>query len=564
MLDYLAQGFGAAFHPMMLVLVLVGTAGGMAIGAMPGLSATMGLALLVPFTFTMEPTSALVLLGAFYMGAIYGGSFTAILVNAPGTPSSVATAFEGYKMTKKGKSELAIVAATMGSLVGGIIGVTALVFLAPPLASFSLRFGPQEYFWVAIFGLTIIISMSTGSVLKGLIGGTIGLLLATIGIAPVGGDVRFTFGEPMLQGGVPLVPAMVGLFTVPEVIKLIARKGREAEMENAPRDRQGLWSMIRATVGRPFNAIRSAVIGTVVGILPGAGGSVANLVAYSEAKRASKVKENYGKGEVEGVVAAESANNATVGAGLIPTLTIGVPGTPPDAIILGVLLLQGLRPGAELFSTSGPMVGTLVVALALSAVMMVPVGLIAGRGLQRGVIALPARYLAPSIMALTIVGSFAVRSSVVDVVIMLVIGVMAYFLGLVGISAAPIVLGLILGTIAEEGLVQGLLTATGDAHPWMSFFTGPISLVLIAMTLGSLLWPVVQWFRRRRSGEATTLEDEMTEGLQEEFASETVIEHSVRRTPAGIAVEPSASATTPDDGGRGTAADAPRSDDGRD
>lgn len=501
MLDLLGQGFLANLAPAMLLLVLVGTVGGMAVGAMPGLSATMGLALLVPFTFTMEPTNALVLLGAFYMGAIYGGSFTAILVNAPGTPSSVATAFEGYKMTKKGKSELAVVGATMASLVGGIVGVIALIFLAPPLADFSLRFGPQEYFWVAIFGLTIIISMSTGSILKGAIGGAIGLLLATIGIAPVGGDVRFTFGEPMLQGGVPLVPAMVGLFTIPEVIKLIARKGREADMEAVTPERQSVWSMVKETVGRPFNAIRSAVIGTVVGILPGAGGNVANLVAYSEAKRASRKKENYGKGEVEGVVAAESANNATVGAGLIPTLTIGVPGTPPDAIILGVLLLHGLRPGAELFEQSGDLVSTLVIALLVSAVMMVPVGLIAGRGLQRGVLALPARYLAPGIMVLTIVGAFAVRSSVVDVVIMLVLGVLAYFLGLVGISSAPIVLGLILGTIAETGLVQGLLTSQGDATPWLSFFTRPISIVLIAMTVLSLLWPVIQGIRRRRGAE---------------------------------------------------------------
>ena len=500
MFELLGTGILANLAPSMLLLVLVGTTAGMAIGAMPGLSATMGLALLVPFTFVMDPTSALVLLGAFYMGAIYGGSFTAILVNTPGTPSSIATAIEGYQMTKKGKSELAVVAATMGSLVGGIIGVVALIFLAPPLADFSLRFGPQEYFWIAIFGLTIIISMASGSLVKGLIGGVFGLLLATVGVAPVGGDVRFTFGEPMLQGGVPLVPAMVGLFTIPEVIRLVARKGRgEAEMVGGREHRESLVSMLRTIFSRPVNLIRSSIIGTVVGILPGAGGSIANLVAYNEAKRASKHPERYGKGEVDGVIAAESANNATVGGGMIPTLTIGVPGTPPDAIILGVLLLHGLRPGAELFTTSGDLVYTFVIALAFSAVMMVPVGLIAGRALQRGVIALPARYLAPGITVLTIVGAYAVRSSVVDVFIMLVLGVLAYFLSLAGISSAPIVLGLILGSIAETGLVQGLLTSQGDAHPWMSFFTRPLSLVLIAMTLLSLLWPVVRSWRERRS-----------------------------------------------------------------
>ena len=510
MFDLLGSGVLANLTPSMLLLVLIGTAAGMAIGAMPGLSATMGLALLVPFTFVMEPTRALVLLGAFYMGAIYGGSFTAILVNAPGTPSSLATALEGYQMTKKGKSELAVVGATMGSLVGGIIGVIALIFLAPPLADFSLRFGPQEYFWIAIFGLTIIISMASGSLIKGLIGGVIGLLLGTIGVAPVGGEVRFTFGEPMLQGGVPLVPAMVGLFTIPEVIRLVARKGREAEMIDAREHREALWSMVRRIVSRPVNLVRSSVLGTIVGILPGAGGSIANLVAYNEAKRASKHPETYGKGEVDGVVAAESANNATVGAGLIPTLTIGVPGTPPDAIILGVLLLHGLRPGAELFSTSGDLVYTFVIALAVSAVMMVPVGLIGGRALQRGVIAMPARYLAPGITALTIVGAYAVRTSVIDVVIMLVLGVLAYFLSFAGISSAPIVLGLILGPIAETGLVQGLLTAHGDAQPWLSFFTRPLSIALITMTLISLLWPLVRQRRERRSGPTDSATDAPT------------------------------------------------------
>ncbi|MDQ3382296.1 MAG: tripartite tricarboxylate transporter permease, partial [Actinomycetota bacterium] len=316
----LLDGLVANLHPAMLLLVLVGTVAGMAIGAMPGLSATMGVALLVPFTFAMDPTPGLVLLGAFYMGAIYGGSFTAILVNAPGTPSSIATAIDGYEMTKQGRSEHAIVAATVGSFVGGLVGVAFLIFLAPPLADFSLRFGPQEYFWVAVFGLTIIVSMSTGSLFKGLIGGALGLLLATVGISPVGGDVRFTFGQPVLQGGVPLVPALIGLFTIPEVIRLVARRRREAEMADAADgDLQGWLPMVKDILSRPVNLVRSSVIGTMVGILPGAGGSVANLVAYNEAKRASKHPETFGRGEVDGVVAAESANNGTVGGGFIPT-----------------------------------------------------------------------------------------------------------------------------------------------------------------------------------------------------------------------------------------------------
>lgn len=497
----LLDGLAANLQPAMLLLVLVGTLAGMAMGAMPGLSATMGVALLVPFTFAMDPTSGLVLLGAFYMGCIYGGSFTAILVNAPGTPSSIATAIDGYEMTKQGRSEQAIVAATAGSFAGGLVGVVFLIFLAPPLAAFSLRFGPQEYFWVAVFGLTIIVSMSTGSLFKGLIGGGLGLLLATVGISPVGGDVRFTFDQPVLQGGVPLVPALIGLFTIPEVIRLVARRRREAEMADVDAGERFAWvGMVKDILSRPVNLVRSSIIGTMVGILPGAGGNVANLVAYNEAKRASRHPETFGKGEVDGVVAAEAANNGTVGGGFIPTLTLGVPGTPPDAIILGVLLLHGLRPGAELFETSGDLVYTFIIALAVSALMMAPVGLIAGRGLQRGVVALPVRYLAPGIALLSIVGAYAIRSSVTDVLIMLVLGVAAYFLSRVGVGAAPIVLGLVLGPIAETGLVQGLLTSTGAAQPWLTFFTRPVSLVLIAMTVVALLWPVYQARASRSRG----------------------------------------------------------------
>jgi len=505
MFDLLLNGFVQNLSPYLLLLVFVGTASGMTIGAMPGLSATLGLALLVPFTFAMEPTPGLVLLGSFYMGAIYGGSFTAILVNTPGTPSSIATAFDGYPMTKQGRSEEAIVAATMASLLGGLIGVVALIFLAPPLADFSLRFGPQEYFWVAVFGLTIIATLSSESLLKGIMGGVIGLLIATIGIAPVGGDVRFTFGTPLLQGGVPLIPALIGLFTIPEVVRLIARRNREeAEMTKEVRSKGHLWGLIRKVLSDPVNVIRSSVIGVVVGILPGAGGSVANLVAYNEAKRTSPHPERYGKGEVQGVVAPEAANNATVGGGMIPTLTLGVPGTPPDAIILGVLLLQGLRPGADLFQTQGKLVYTFIFALAFSAVMMVPVGLIAGRGLQRGVVALPARYLAPGIFVLSIVGAYAIRSNVTDVYLMLLIGLVGYLMAVAGFSPAPIVLGLILGPIAETGLVQGLLTAAGSDHPWTSFFTRPLGLVLIALSLLSLLWPLYrEWCGRRTPPTAT-------------------------------------------------------------
>lgn len=494
-----ANGLLQTLAPSMLLLILLGTVGGMVIGSMPGLSATVGLALLLPITFTMGPVSGLVLMGAFYMGAIYGGSFTAILVNAPGTPSSIATAFDGYPMTRQGRSEEAVIAVTVASCVGGVIGVVGLVFLGPLLAEFVLNFGSQEYFWIGIFGLTIIASLATRSLVKGLIGGFIGLLISAIGIAPVGGGERFTFGLLPLQGGIDLLVALIGFFTVPAVIDMIVDPGsRTAEMIETDRAQRSsvLGSTLRRVLSRPVNLIRSSIIGTVVGAMPGAGGNVANLVAYNEAKRASRDPEQFGKGEIDGVVAPEGANNAVVGGGLIPLLTLGIPGAPPDAVIYGVLILHGLRPGNELFTSQGEITFTFIAAIGIAAIMMVPVGLVAGRAVQRAVVGMPTRYLAPGIIVLTIVGAYAVRNNVIDVVFMLLLGLFGYALRYVGIQPSTIVLGIVLGPIIEEGLVQGLLSSD-RAMPWTSFFTDPISLVIIALIIIGAAGPSLASRRRR-------------------------------------------------------------------
>lgn len=499
MFELLADALVQNFTPRMLLLILAGTVGGLAMGAMPGLSATVGLALLLPITFTLDPVSGLVLMGAFYIGAIYGGSFTAILVNAPGTPSSIATTFDGYPMTQQGRSEQAIIAVTIASAVGGVIGVVALIFLAPPLANFVLNFGPQEYFWLGIFGLTIIASLAAKSLVKGLIGGALGLLISAVGIAPVGGNVRFDFGLNFLQGGIPLIVALIGLFTIPAIIDMITDPGsRSAEMaeeDSGQRASSVLWSTVRDVLSRPINLIRSGIIGAVVGALPGAGGNIANLIAYNEARRASRHSENFGEGEIDGVVAPESANNAVVGGGLIPLLTLGIPGAPPDAVIYGVLLIHGLRPGADLFTVQGELTFTFMVSIAVAAIMMIPVGLIAGRAVQRSVVNTPTRYLAPGVVLLTIIGSYAVRNNVADVALMLILGLAGYGLRYLGISPATIVLGLVLGTIIEEGLVQGILASSDLEYPLLSFVTRPISLVIIGLIVIGALWPL--WASRR-------------------------------------------------------------------
>jgi putative tricarboxylic transport membrane protein len=502
MFEYILIGLVNLFTFQNLLLVIAGTVAGMIIGALPGLTATMGVALLVPFTYSMSPIAGLVTMGAIYMGAIYGGAFSAILINTPGTPSSIGTTFDGYPMARQGRGEEAIIAATVGSAVGGLFGVFCLIFLSPPLANIALRFGPAEYFWVGVFGVTIISSLSAGGILKGLTGGAFGVLISTIGIAPIGGDVRFTFGMPAMQGGVELIVILIGMFCIPELLSLVLSgeiKTRQERIEY--KQAKGvLWKTTRRILSMPGNLIRSSIIGTIVGILPGAGGNIANLVSYNEAKRASKTPEKFGTGLIDGVVATETANNAVVGGGMIPLLTLGVPGAPPDAVIYGVLMLQGLRPGPELFSTQAGITYTFMLAVGLSAIVMVPVGIYGGRVLSRFVSALSTRYLVPGIAILTIIGSYAIRNNFLDVILMFLFGIIGFGLRRFGFTAPPIVLGLILGPIMETGFVQAYLKGQAYEFPWMALFANPLSWILIALSLFSFLWPYFGKVKGRLTG----------------------------------------------------------------
>jgi putative tricarboxylic transport membrane protein len=503
MLDHLWLGLQHLLTIQNLLLVFAGTVMGMIAGALPGITATMAVAVLVPFTFTMSPVAGLVTLGAVYMGAIYGGSFSAILINTPGTPSSIGTCFDGYPMACQGRAEEAIVAATVGSCLGGLFGVVCLIFLSPPLADIALKFGPAEYFWVGVFGITIISSLSSGSVLKGLAGGCFGALISTIGIAPIGGDVRFTFGFPAMQGGVELVVMLIGLFCIPELLSLVVKgEGMKTRSEYGYERHKGvLWKTTRHIVlNLQGNLWRSSIIGTIVGILPGAGGNIANLIAYNEAKRASKTPEKFGTGFIDGVVATETSNNAVVGGGMIPLLTLGVPGAPPDAVIYGVLMLFGLHPGPELFSTKADITYTFMLGVGLSAIVMVPVGIYGGRLLARFVAKLSTCYLVPGIAILTMVGSYAIRNNFLDVILMLVFGFIGFGLRRLNFSAAPIVLGLILGPLMETGLVRAYLMGMAYASPWFTLFVNPLSWILIALCAFSFLWPYFGSMKERLQG----------------------------------------------------------------
>ncbi|TCS63087.1 tripartite tricarboxylate transporter permease [Varunaivibrio sulfuroxidans] len=480
----------AALTPLNLAFALFGVVAGTVIGSLPGLTATMAIAVLVPLTFTMVPTSALILMGAIYTGAIYGGAYSAILLNTPGTPSAIGTTFDGFPMAKRGDGDLAITLACLASVTGGLVGAAALLVIAPPLAKVALAFGPVEYFWLAIFGLSLISALSSGNLLKSLIGACLGLLISTIGVATVSADVRFTFGSPILLGGVEKISALIGLYAVPVLIDLVATPARHLEVAAEPRGFR-LLEALRISWAGKFNLLRSSLIGTFVGILPGAGGSIAALVSYSEARRASKTPERFGKGEPQGIQATESANNATVGGGFIPTLVLGIPGTPPDAVILGALLVQGVRTGPELFTDKGSIVYTFVYGLFLGTVLMLPVGLVIGRYAYKFIIHVPKALLVPSVAFMTVIGSYAIRNDISDVVIMTVLGVFGWVLDRFGFSPSPIVLGLILGNIAEQGFVQAWTIGSATDNLGGMFFGRPISLAIIAFTLLSLFYPLI-------------------------------------------------------------------------
>lgn len=516
-----------ALTPFNIMLAFIGVVLGTIIGALPGLSATMAVAVLVPFTFTMNPASGMIALGAIYTGAIYGGSYAAILVNTPGTPSAIATTFDGFPMAKRGDGGFAISLATFSSVIGGLVGGFSLLLLAPPLATVALAFGPTEYFWLAMFGLTLIAALSVGNTLKGLIGACIGLFLSTIGVAVVGGDVRYTLDTQRLMGGIDLTSAIIGLYCIPILLDLVAT--RKAHLDSGETGGLRLSTSARLVWKRKFNAIRSSIIGTVVGILPGAGGSIAGLVSYTEARRASKTPEKFGTGEPDGLIATESANNATVGGGFIPTLVLGIPGTPPDAIILGALLVQGVKIGPTLFSDQAGIVYTFIWGLIIATLFMLPIGLLIGKYAFRTVVGIPKALLTPTVALLIIIGSFAIHSNEQDAQMMVVLGLISWLFIKAGFSPSPIVLGLVLGQIAEQGFVQTYLIGNATGRLTEMFFTRPISIGIICLAIITLLYPILAERKAKKKRLMANVSNDMIEEANDPDLKATVINEEVNK-----------------------------------
>lgn len=481
-------------QPHYLLLMIAGTAGGIMIGAMPGLTSVMGVTLLLPFTYGMEPSAGIIMLLSISFGAIYGGSITAILISTPGTPASAATMIDGSKFAERGEGGRAIGISTFSSWIGGTISALVLIFVAPQLAKLALSFSSPEYCCLAVFGLTIIASISGKNMLKGIIAGLIGLLLSTIGLDPLTGFSRYSFNVVNLYSGLQVVPMMIGLFAISQVflnLKDGVKQNRVTQkVTRVIPSKEDLKQSLPVSV-------MCAFIGTFIGIIPAAGADIAAFVSYDVAKKRSKHPELFGTGCIEGVAAPEAGNNGDTSGAMVPMLTLGVPGDATAAVLIGALTLQGLQPGPLLFTEHSDIVNRIFAGTLVANLIMLILGLL-GIRLFVKVIQIKPYILTPIIFILCIMGSYALRNNLFDVGAMLVTAFIGYFFIKLEIPIAPIVLALILGPMAESNLRRSLLMSDGS---FTIFFTRPISLFFLLLAAVSILWPVIQRKRAAKKAE---------------------------------------------------------------
>ena len=483
-MEAIFSGLWALADPMLLFLILLATLGGILVGALPGLNATNGVALLLPFTITMEPIAAIAVLTSIYCAATFAGAVTAILINTPGTSASATTCLDGYPLAQRGEAGRALGMAAVSSTIGGIISVLCLMAAAPLLAGAAYKFAPPEYFALTVFGLSMLASIGEESSIKSIMSGAFGVLLATVGIDLLTTVERFTFGMNELTEGIGFVPVMIGVFGIAELLAQAGQLGIVRERITlraiqlpSKADYKKTWKVI----------LRSSGIGTFIGILPAEGATIASMIGYNEAKRWSETPEEFGKGSIEGIAGSEAANNSATGGAMVPTLALGIPGSPTAAVILAGLMVHGLRPGPTMFTEQSTFVFAIFWSMLLVNVLFFFIGLYGARIFARATL-IPLTILWPMVFLFSIVGAYALDQSMIDVWIALIFGVIGYLMRRYGFSVVSLAIGLILGGMLEKRLGQSMVMLD---EQWWLIATRPLSLFFLVLTVLALAGPAL-------------------------------------------------------------------------
>ena len=487
-----AAAFGLVFEPYTLGVILVAALFGLFVGAVPGLTATMATALLVPVTFFMPPVPAIASIVTATAMAIFSGDIPGALMRIPGTPASAAYTDESYMMTKNGHAETVLGADLVFSVVGGIFGTVVLVLAAPSLAEIALKFSSFEYFWLVLLGLTCAVIITVGDTLKGVVSLLLGLLISAIGLDNPAGHPRFTFGSIELLGSVGLIPMMIGMFAVSEILRYAVEAHGETHLFRRQIGNvfRGMW---RITVQYPWSILRGSALGTAIGALPGAGADIAAWMSYAVSKRMSKTPEKFGTGHVEGIVEAGAANNSALAGAWIPALVFGIPGDSITAIVIGVLYIKGMNPGPTLFIDNPANIYAVFIVFFLANLLMIPFGWAAIKAARR-ILDVPRNVLMPVILLFCVVGAFAINNTIFAVVVILVFGLLAYGMEENGYPVAPAILGVILGSMLEENFITSMIKSDGDL---LGFFQRPIAAGLGVATIVVWFWPLAKWLRTR-------------------------------------------------------------------
>lgn len=474
-----------------LLVLTLGTMLGIILGALPGIGSTVAVAMILPFTLTMSQAPAVLLLLAIYAGSVYGGSISAILINTPGTPQSAATCLDGYPMAQRGEAGKALGWSTLASVAGGLVSAVVLIFAAPQLAAFALNFGPIETFALILLGLTCIVSVSEGSLVKGLMAGFIGIFLSTVGGDPITGEARFTFGEFQLIAGFNLLAVVIGVFALSEVLTRAASRQNGdvplVDFDGIVLPKLAEWK------GRVKGLVKSVLIGNGIGVLPGTGAATAAFISYAEARRSAPTRDNFGKGEPDGLIASESANNAVTGGALVPTMALGIPGDAITAVMLATLTLHGVTPGVRLMTENPVLMAAIFSGFFVINLMLLPLGMLVSR-MAAPILRIKEAYMLVMICFLCTVGVYFVRGNPFDLLVMALAGIIGFILRRQGYPMAPLVIGMVLGPTLEMSLRQGLIITDGS---FTAFFVGhPIAAVLVSLAVGMLCLPIIRAVRK--------------------------------------------------------------------